>query len=107
MFKISELRHKDVINEADGKKLGYAYDIELDAERGILTAIVLPGESRFLGFFIRKEDTVIPWERIRKIGVDVLLIGDERERLLPSPDAVQNKAASTGGGTVNWDDWEI
>ena len=34
MFLISELRRKDVINEIDGKKLGYVYDIEIDINAG-------------------------------------------------------------------------
>lgn len=50
MFLISELRRKDVINEIDGKKLGYVYDIEIDINAGSIDAVIIPGESRFLGF---------------------------------------------------------
>ena len=100
MFLISELRHKDIINESDGKKLGNAYDIELDVTSGQLQALILPGESRFLGLFIRSEDIVIPWKNIRKIGLDVILIGENHE--LP---AIEK--ATPAGGSFSWDDWEL
>ncbi len=65
---------KEVINIIDGKRLGAITDIEIDAESGRLTAIVVPGNGKFLGLFGRNEDVVIPWEKINKIGLDVILV---------------------------------
>lgn len=65
---------KEVINIIDGKRLGAITDIEIDAESGKLTAIVVPGNGKFLGLFGRNEDVVIPWEKINKIGLDVILV---------------------------------
>jgi len=74
LFCVSDLKLKNVINVVDGKILGGISDIEIDVESGKLTAIVVPGNGRFLGLFSRAEDVVIPWEKIRKIGSDVILV---------------------------------
>lgn len=74
MVKISELRLRDVINIADGKRLGTIKDIEIDVEAGKIKALVLPGTARFLGFLTRSDEVIVPWEKIIRIGVDVILV---------------------------------
>lgn len=74
MVKISELRTREVINVLDGKKLGCIIDIDLDIEKGRVTAIILPGPRRWLALFSRKESLVVPWDKISKIGRDVILV---------------------------------
>ena len=69
---LSELRAKDVINTRDGRSLGKVMDIEFCLCDGRITAIVVPVKSGFLG--LKCEDIVIPWDRIRKIGEDVILV---------------------------------
>lgn len=74
MLKTSDLKMKEIINVLDGKRLGTITDIEIDIESGRLTAIVVPGPGKFLGIFGRNEDIVIPWDKINKIGMDVILV---------------------------------
>lgn len=74
MLKTSDLKLKEVINVVDGKRMGNITDIEIDVESGRLTAIVVPGLGKFLGLFGRNEDVVIPWDKINKIGMDVILV---------------------------------
>lgn len=74
MIKTSDLRVRDVINIVDGRRLGVMSDVEVDLESGRVTAIVVPGQHRLLGLFGRDADYVIPWERIVKIGIDVILV---------------------------------
>jgi YlmC/YmxH family sporulation protein len=74
MVKTSELRMKDVINVVDGRRLGLIGDLELDLEQGCIKSVVVPGASRFLGLFGRDRDTVIDWEQIKKVGLDVILV---------------------------------
>ncbi len=71
---ISELKTKEVINIIDGKRLGTIIDLEIDVEEGRLTAIVVPGTGKILGLFGRNTDIVIPWDKINKIGLDVILV---------------------------------
>lgn len=77
MLKVSDLRMRDVVNIVDGKRLGIIKDIDMDLEEGKIKAIILPsiaGGGRMMGLFSRQEDLVIPWDRIKKIGVDVILV---------------------------------
>ena len=74
-MSLSELRTKDVVNTLDGKRLGKVMDIEFDACTGQVEALVVPGEFK-VGHVLRGEKCglVIPWQRIRKIGENVILI---------------------------------
>jgi len=73
MIKISDLRTRDVINILDGKKLGNIIDIDLDLDNGKVLALVLPG--RVKGFlFTKREEVVVPWQKIVRIGRDVILV---------------------------------
>ena len=74
MLKTSDLKLKEVVNILDGRRLGTITDVEIDIDTGKLTAIVVPGQARFLGLFGRNEDIVIQWEKINKIGLDVILV---------------------------------
>jgi YlmC/YmxH family sporulation protein len=74
MVKISELKQKEVININDGKKLGIVYDVEIDMEKGMIDAIIMPGTGRVLGLFSKDSDIVVNWDNIKKIGIDVILV---------------------------------
>ena len=74
LTKTSELREREVVNILDGRRLGLASDLEIEAETGRIKAIVVPGPGKFLWLVGKSEDFVIPWERIKKIGVDVILV---------------------------------
>lgn len=74
MVKISEFQIKDVVNVADGKRLGNIGDIEINLTTGKIDAVVISGSGRVLGFFGKDDDVVIPWKNIIKIGQDVILV---------------------------------
>lgn len=74
LTKTSELREREVVNILDGRRLGLASDLEIEIETGRILAIVVPGPGKILGLFGKSDDFVIPWERIKKIGVDVILV---------------------------------
>jgi YlmC/YmxH family sporulation protein len=74
MIKISELCSRDVVNLLDGKKLGHIIDIDLDLDRGKVIALILPGRTRGFGFFCKKEEIIVPWNKIVRIGRDVILV---------------------------------
>lgn len=74
MLRVSDLRMRDVVNIVDGRRLGMIKDIDLDLEEGRIKSIILPGAGRLMGFLGKNDDIVIPWEKIRKLGVDVILV---------------------------------
>jgi YlmC/YmxH family sporulation protein len=74
MLKVSDLRMREIVNVVDGRRLGLIKDIDIDLDDGRISALILAGSSRLLGFFGREEEIVIPWEKIVKIGVDVILV---------------------------------
>jgi YlmC/YmxH family sporulation protein len=74
MVKLSDLRTREVINVLDGKKLGSITDIDLDIEKGRVLALMLPGQVRGWSVFAKREEIVVPWEKIVRIGRDVILV---------------------------------
>ncbi|MBZ4644985.1 MAG: hypothetical protein PWR27_643 [Petroclostridium sp.] len=73
-MRASDFRQKEVINIADGKRLGFVYDVEIDMNKGVIESIIVPGPGKFLGLFGRDTDYVIPWNSIKKVGDDIILV---------------------------------
>lgn len=68
-----ELRQKDVVSVTDGKKLGRIIDCLIDASCGQILGIILPSEKSF-AIFRNGEVAFVPWNKIVKIGDDVILV---------------------------------
>ena len=72
---LSELRTKEVINVRNGKRLGRVMDLEFNVERNCITALIVPAETSLMQTLRgEKCGTVIPWEEVRRIGDDVILV---------------------------------
>ena len=72
--KFTDLHCKEVICVSDGRRLGYISDARIDLPQGHILAIVVPGPCRFLGLWGRRDDYIIPWHCIRKMGPDIVLV---------------------------------
>ena len=68
---LRDLARKDVIRLSNGENLGRIDDIEF---------VVLHGRSRCLGLLGSDDDLVIPWQSIKTIGTDAVMVE-------PDPDA--------------------
>ena len=73
-IRITELHSKEVICLANGQRLGFVCDVEVTVPEGNVVSLVVPGPCRFLGLAGRREDYVIPWGCIRRIGPDIILV---------------------------------
>ena len=72
--KFTDLHCKEVICISDGRRLGFIQDVIIRLPKGELIAIVVPGTCRWGGLGPPKDDFVIPWERICRIGPDIVLV---------------------------------
>ncbi len=68
-----DLKRKEVINICNGGRLGCVCDIIFNVESRTLEAIVVPGNFNLFKFFNSK-NIIIPWNKIRKLGDDVILV---------------------------------
>ena len=73
-IKFTDLQCREVICIGSGQRLGFVSDVQIDVPQGNVRAIVVPGPCRVLGVLGRHDDYVIPWERIRRIGPDIILV---------------------------------
>ncbi|MDR0905874.1 MAG: YlmC/YmxH family sporulation protein [Oscillospiraceae bacterium] len=78
-YKITDLRCREVINIRTGFRLGFVYDALFNIETGQLVSLVVPGPCRFFGIFGRRDDYIIPWECVKRVGDDVILIDTEHD----------------------------
>jgi len=75
MFAINSLKVMEIIDINTGSKLGYIKDFKINCENHKIESIVLPTEKS--GWFGKSQDVEIPWEKIKKIGIDVILVDGE------------------------------
>ena len=69
-----DFKHKEVINITDGRRLGFVQDVTANLETGMITSIIVPGNTKVLNIFSSGNDIVIPWENVKCIGDDVILV---------------------------------
>ena len=72
--KFTQLQCKEVICVCNGERLGFISDIVAEVPEGVIAAIVVPGPCKLLGVAGRKDDYVIPWSCVKKVGPDIVLV---------------------------------
>ncbi|HBA64254.1 MAG TPA: YlmC/YmxH family sporulation protein [Lachnospiraceae bacterium] len=73
-MRFCELREKEVINLCNCNRLGCVVDVELNMCNGCIEAIIVPGPCRICGLFGYDSEYIIPFECIRKIGPDIIMV---------------------------------
>ena len=73
----SDFRHKEVIDISTGRRLGFITDVDIDLETGTVVSVIIPGKRVFFGLFPSKEDLIIPWCNLKKIGDDIILVATD------------------------------
>lgn len=72
-MRLSELQNKDVISIIDGKKIGNIIDIKIEESGKVVFLVVEPTKFNFR-VFSSKEEFLVGWNEIEKIGEDVILV---------------------------------
>lgn len=76
-MRLSELKHKEIIDIDSGIRLGKSVDCEIsfDIVSGRLIDMMIPKEEDRFRLFGKSDMHLVAWNRIRKIGEDFILIG--------------------------------
>lgn len=69
-----DFKQKEVINIKDGKILGFVIDVQADFENGEIRSIVVARTGKIFNTINSKTNVTLPWENIKKIGEDVILV---------------------------------
>ena len=74
MVRACDLKQREVINIVNAERLGYIYDVDIDFETGKITSIISPGRKSIFGIFSKRNDYIIPWEKIVTVGRELVLV---------------------------------
>ncbi len=74
MERYCELREKDVVNIFDGRRIGFVSDLNIDTCNGTILALIVPTCGKMFNWFRGSEEVIIPWNKVIKIGNDVILV---------------------------------
>ena len=69
-----DFKQKEVINVKDGKSLGFVVDVNANFQNGEIQSIIVAKPNRLIPNNSGKNNIVINWENIVKIGEDVILV---------------------------------
>lgn len=75
-MRLSDLEGKEIVNIYDGTRLGVVgeSDLVIDTRTGKIQSIVLPNKGNMLSFWMDKQQMIIPWDSIKKIGSEVIVV---------------------------------
>lgn len=73
-MRLSDLQNKDVIDVVSGDKIGSVIDAEIKKETGLITKLIVYQKHGFLDFIRSNDEVEISWDKIKKIGMDVILV---------------------------------
>lgn len=71
-MRLSDLQDKDVVDLKSGVKVGNIIDVKISMD-GTITSLILE-RRRFSKLFMTNDEIDIPFNKITKIGEDVILI---------------------------------
>ena len=72
--KFTQLQCKEVVCLSDGRRLGYIRDVCIELPAGTIASVIVPAACRPFHFWGPREDYIIPFCAIRRIGPDIVLV---------------------------------
>lgn len=89
-MRLSKLAGKEIINMHDGGRLGVVGETDLfvHPDTGKLESIIIPNHGNFFRMFKDEKYLEIPWQAIKKIGSEVIIV--DLNTLTNSPDRLSS-----------------
>lgn len=72
LHSINNIKVMEIIDVNTGSKLGFIKDLVVDCNDHKILALVVPIQK--ISWFTKNNSLEIPWERVKKIGTDVILV---------------------------------
>lgn len=72
LYSIANLKTMEIIDVSSGAKLGFIRDLKIDCDDYKILSILLPNQK--VSWFSKNESIEIPWSKVIKVGVDVILV---------------------------------
>lgn len=75
-MRMTDLVGKEIVNIYNGARLGVVgeSDLAIDMDSGEIRSIILPRRSNILNMWLDRRHLEIPWESVRKIGSEVIIV---------------------------------
>lgn len=82
-MRMAELAGKEIVNVYDGARLGVVgeSDMVFDPESGQINAVIIPRRGNLINFWVDRQYMVIPWESVKKIGHEVIIVDLDQTNL--------------------------
>ncbi len=75
-MRLNDLVGKEMVNIFDGMRMGTVGDSDMlvDSATGRIVSIILPNRGNVLNFWADRQKLVIPWEAVKKVGREVIVV---------------------------------
>jgi len=75
-MRMCDFASKEIVNIYNGARLGLAGDSDMviDVDTGEIQSIILPRKNNFFNLWMDRQQLVIPWEAVKKIGAEVIIV---------------------------------
>lgn len=74
METLLNLQTKEIVSVETGARIGYIIDLEIDVDSGLITDIIVGNRSSLAHLFNKRDEIIIPWDKIITLGNDVILV---------------------------------
>lgn len=75
LHSVNNIKMMEVIDVNMGAKLGFIKDIKIDCDNYKILSILIPVQKN--SWFSKMDMLEIPWDKVVKIGVDVILVDSD------------------------------
>lgn len=76
IYSLESLKRREVIDIKTGERLGFIDDAEINLETSHAAALIIYGRERLFGIFGKDSDIIIPCDKIKVVGEDIILVSD-------------------------------